>query len=92
MCEVSNFMKHLIRQVALSIPHLFSDGDRASQPEGGGGGVGQRGGAADVLHPARPARRRRRPHPCSVSRLNSLTFTQTQVALDLEVLILFTFT
>ena len=85
-------MKHLIRQVALSIPHLFPDGDRASQPEGGGGGVGQRGGAADVLHPARPARRRRRPHPCSVSLQNSLTFTQTQVALDLEVLILFTFT
>ena len=92
MCEVSNFMKHFIRQVTLSIFHLFPDGDRASQPEGGGGGVGQRGGAADVLHPARPARRRRRPHPCSVSRLNSLTFTQTQVALDLEVLILFTFT
>ena len=60
-------MKHLIRQVTLSIFHLFPDGDRASQPEGGGGGVGQRGGAADVLHPARPARRRRRPHPCSVS-------------------------
>ena len=77
VCEVSNYMKHFIGQVALSICRvalshfpLFSDGDRTSQPEGGGGGFRERGGAADVLHPARPAGRRRRPHPCGVSVLS----------------------
>ena len=45
----------------------FSDGDRAVEPAGGGEGVGERGGGADVLHAARPARHCRRPHPCRVS-------------------------
>ena len=65
MCDLSNFF--FSPSIILSILVKFSDGDRAGQPAGGGGGVGERGGAADVLHPARPARRRRRPHPCSVS-------------------------
>ena len=56
--------------------HLFSDGDRACQPTGGGGGLRERGGAADVLHPARSARRRCCPHPCSVSIPYSFTFTR----------------
>ena len=56
--------------------HPFSDGDRAGQPTGGGGGLRERGGAADVLHPARSASRRCCPHPCSVSIPYSFTFTR----------------
>ena len=65
--------------------YLFSDGDRACQPTGGGGGLRERGGAADVLHPACSASRRRRPHPCSVS--FPYSFTRAHVALIHAVLI-----